>query len=146
MLTVMQIRDKCVAVSPPKPWYLISDVCHSAWVWPTALKLGCITNFDMLFLMMEFISLVDEIQFMLISSCHFCVRCYSSNSMNKMEKCYLQVGPGWFPPWNSFDPSPLFFSNKLFKILNSPRTFIFAKFPFSYTERDKVLFHCNKTT
>ena len=30
-------------------------------VWPTALKLGCITNFDMLFLVMGFISLVDEI-------------------------------------------------------------------------------------
>ena len=37
-------------------------------VWPTALKLGCLTNFDMLFLVMEFIYLVDEIQFLLISS------------------------------------------------------------------------------
>ena len=38
------------------------------------LKLGCITNFDMLFLMMGFISLVDEFQFiMLISSCHICI-------------------------------------------------------------------------
>ena len=36
-------------------------------VWPTALKLGCITNLDMLFLMMGFISLIDEIQFMLIN-------------------------------------------------------------------------------
>ena len=43
-------------------------------VWPTALKLGCITNLDMLFLIMGFISLVDEIQFMLISSCHICIR------------------------------------------------------------------------
>ena len=42
-------------------------VYHFACVWPTALKLGCIANFDMLFLMMGFISLVDEIQFMLIS-------------------------------------------------------------------------------
>ena len=42
--------------------------------WPTALKLGWITNFDMLFLVMEFISLVDEIQFMLISSRHICIR------------------------------------------------------------------------
>ena len=33
---------------------------------PTALKLGCVSNLDTLFLMMEFISLVDEIQFMLI--------------------------------------------------------------------------------
>ena len=38
-----------------------SNVYHSACVWPTALKLGCITNFDMLFLVMGFISLVDEI-------------------------------------------------------------------------------------
>ena len=30
-------------------------------VWPTALKLGCVTNFDMLFLVMGFISLVDAI-------------------------------------------------------------------------------------
>ena len=40
-LTVIQMRDKCMAVSPPK-----------AALWPTALKLGCITNFDMLFLVL----------------------------------------------------------------------------------------------
>ena len=34
--------------------------------WPTLLKLGRITNLDMLFLVMGFFSLVDEIQFMLI--------------------------------------------------------------------------------
>ena len=38
-----------------------SNVYHSACVWPTALKLGCITNFDILFLVMGFIYLVDEI-------------------------------------------------------------------------------------
>ena len=43
-------------------------------VWPTALKLGCVTNFDMLFLVLGFISLVDEIQFMLISSRHIRIR------------------------------------------------------------------------
>ena len=37
-------------------------------------ELGCITNFDMLFLVMGFIALVDEIQFMLISSRHICIR------------------------------------------------------------------------
>ena len=42
-------------------------------VWPTALKLGCITNLDMLFLVIEFISLIDEIQFMLISSRCICI-------------------------------------------------------------------------
>ena len=30
----------------------ISNVCHSTFVWPTFMKLGCITNFDMLFLVM----------------------------------------------------------------------------------------------
>ena len=43
-----------------------SNVCHSAAFWPTALKLGCIANFDMLSLVMGFISLVNEIQLMLI--------------------------------------------------------------------------------
>ena len=51
-----------------------SNVYHSTCVWPAALKLGCITNFDMLFLEMGIISLVDEIQFMLISSRHICIR------------------------------------------------------------------------
>ena len=32
-----------------------SNVCHSAAFWSTALKLGCITNFDMLFVVMGFI-------------------------------------------------------------------------------------------
>ena len=47
-----------------------SNVYHSTCVSPTVPELGCISNFDMLFLVMEFISLVDEIQFMLISSCY----------------------------------------------------------------------------
>ena len=47
-----------------------SNVCHSTAFWPTALKLGCITHFDMLSLVMWFISWVNEIQFMLISSRH----------------------------------------------------------------------------
>ena len=51
-----------------------SNVYHSACVWPKALKLGCVTNLDTLFLMMGFISLVDEIQLMLISSGHICIR------------------------------------------------------------------------
>ena len=53
-----------------------SNVYHFACVWPTALKLGCITNFDTLFLVMGFISLVDEIQSMLISSRHICIRSF----------------------------------------------------------------------
>ena len=51
-----------------------SNVCHYAAFWPTALKLDCITNFDMLFLVMGFISLIDEIQFMLISNRHIRIR------------------------------------------------------------------------
>ena len=35
---------------------------------------GCVTNFDMLFLVMGFISFVDEIQYMQISSCYICIR------------------------------------------------------------------------
>ena len=42
------------------------NVYHFACVCCTALKLGCITNFEVLFLVMGLISLVDEIQFMLI--------------------------------------------------------------------------------
>ena len=45
-----------------------SNVYHFVCVRPRALKLGCCSNFDMLFLVMGFISLVDQIQFMLINS------------------------------------------------------------------------------
>ena len=47
---------------------------HPACVWSTALKLGCITNLDMLFLVIGFISLVDESHIMLISSRQICIR------------------------------------------------------------------------
>ena len=49
-------------------------------VWPTAMKLGCVTNFDTLFLMMGFISLVDEFQFMLISNRHICIMSIGNNT------------------------------------------------------------------
>ena len=55
-----------------------SNVYHFACVWHTALKLRCI-NFDMLFLVMGFLFLVDEIQFMLISSHHICIRSIDVN-------------------------------------------------------------------
>ena len=54
------------------------NVCHSACIWSAALKLGYLTNLDMLFLVMGFISLIDEIQFMLISSRHICIRSINS--------------------------------------------------------------------
>ena len=56
-----------------------SNVYHFTCVWPTALKLGCITNFAMLLLVIGFIYLVDEIQFMLISSHHICIKVYSND-------------------------------------------------------------------
>ena len=40
---------------------------------PTALQLGCVNNFDMLFFVMGLIPWIDEIKFMLISSRHFCI-------------------------------------------------------------------------
>ena len=54
-------------------------------VWPTALKLGYITNLDRFFLVMGFISLVDEIQFILISSRHICIRFIAHNSTTKLD-------------------------------------------------------------
>ena len=71
----LKIRDKYMTVSHGLTdcctFFSLSlsfffNVCHSVGVWPTALKLGCVTNFDMLFLVMGFISLVDEIKVMLI--------------------------------------------------------------------------------
>ena len=47
-------------------YFRVFQMSTISCVWPTALKLGCIANFDMVFLVMGFISLVDEIQFMLI--------------------------------------------------------------------------------
>ena len=35
-----------MVVSLPMPGF--SNVCHSVCVWPTALKLGCVTNLDTL--------------------------------------------------------------------------------------------------
>ena len=63
-----------------------SNVCHSAAFWPTALKLGCITNFDMLSLVMRFIYLANEIQFILISSRHI-----SNRSMGKVNKLHWKI-------------------------------------------------------
>ena len=57
----------------PLSYFGFSDVYHFAYVWPTALNLA-VTNFDMLFLVMGVHSLVNEIQFMLISSLHICIR------------------------------------------------------------------------
>ena len=55
-------------------YFRVFQVLTISCVWPTALKLGCVTNLDTLFLMMGFIYLIDEIQFMLISSRHVCIR------------------------------------------------------------------------
>ena len=68
-----------------------SDVYHSACAWPTALKLGCVTNLHM----MGFISLIDEIQFMLISSRHICVRFMESAKKRKSEPNSANLWSRW---------------------------------------------------
>ena len=75
-------RQKCMVVSLPMPdchtfcllFSCFSNEYHSVYVWSTALKLGYVNTFDTLFLVMGFISLVDEIQFRLISNLHICIR------------------------------------------------------------------------
>ena len=57
-------RRQKYGVSSPKPYchkFVSYFRVHSACVWPTALKLASIANFGMHFLVMGFISLVDEI-------------------------------------------------------------------------------------
>ena len=62
-----------MVVSLPMPdWFFQMSTIPR--VWPTALKLGRVINLDTLFLVMGFLSLVDEIQFMLISSRHICIK------------------------------------------------------------------------
>ena len=65
--TFKKIRDKCMVVGPPKPDYHtcllflgFSNVCHFTCIWPRALKLGCITSVDMLFLTNGFSCLFYE--------------------------------------------------------------------------------------
>ena len=55
-----------MVVGPPKPDYHTTFTC----IWPRALKLRCVTNVDMLFLMNGFICLFYENKFMLISGSH----------------------------------------------------------------------------
>ena len=56
---------------------LIFVFFNSACVWPTALKLGCVINIDMLFLVMGFISLIDKILCLtVVNTCHY-LRSYS---------------------------------------------------------------------
>ena len=64
------------------------NVYHFACVWPTALKLGRITNVDMLFLTMRFISLFYENKFMLISGSHVWNR----------SVLYVHLPIGYTPP------------------------------------------------
>ena len=60
-----------MVVGPPKPDYhtfVFSNVCHFTCIWSRALKLGCITNVNMLFLTNGFIGLFYENKFMLVSA------------------------------------------------------------------------------
>ena len=78
-----------------------SNVCLSAAFWPTALKLGCITNFEILSLVMGLISLDNEIQFMLISSRHISNRSMArtslTNECNITIELQLTSGKGVMP-------------------------------------------------
>ena len=66
-----QTNPSLTVIHCPFSWGF-SNVFHSTCVRPTAPKLGCVTNFDMLFLLMGFIWFVGEIKFMpIISTCHF---------------------------------------------------------------------------
>ena len=49
-------------------FWIFSNVCHFVCVWPTALKLGCITNFNMDFLVIMEFMLFFKMKFVLISS------------------------------------------------------------------------------
>ena len=85
-----------------------SNVYHFTCVWPTALKLGCIANFDMLFLVMGFISLVDEIQFLLYMLWHLAFKpetnesainkCFSKQPINKQFLLYMLYGSSFSIP------------------------------------------------
>ena len=110
-----------------------SNDYHSTCVWPTALKLGCFTNFDMLFLVMGFISLVDEIQFMLISS-HICIR-----SMNKRFSC-VETAPTFEHQWVHSGVSAYI---SFFFFYDSPTLcHIFCREPNSHGESTHAAFCC----
>ena len=56
-----KMRDKRMVVSHLSLIFEFSNVYHSACVWPSTLKLGCVSNLDTLFLVMGLISLVESI-------------------------------------------------------------------------------------
>ena len=66
-----------MVVGPPKPDY---HTFVSYFRIPRALKLGCITNVDMLFLTNGFICLFYENKFMLISGGHISNRSINDKS------------------------------------------------------------------
>ena len=80
-----KIRDKCMVVRVDWLPYIcllfsgFSNVCHFTCIWPRALKLGCITNVDMLFLTMGFICFFYVNKLMLISGGHI-----SNRSMTEL--------------------------------------------------------------
>ena len=66
------------------------NVCHFTCIWPRALKLGCITNIDMLFLVMGFICLFYENKFMLISGRHISNRSIGGVHIAKHSSCFCK--------------------------------------------------------
>ena len=58
-----------------------------------SLKLGCVTDIDMLVLVTGLISLVDEIQFMLISSRHICLQLCDHFLQTTFYNSFIKMAP-----------------------------------------------------
>ena len=78
--------------------YIFSNVCHFVCVWTTARKLGCITNLDMLFLVM--FSLIDAIQFLLRARSSGTIpEWISSRHLHKFYMYARKTELGWWLKW-----------------------------------------------
>ena len=75
-----------------------SDVCHSACVWPTAwLKLGCVTNFDMLFRTMGIVCL----NLINLLSRHTCSTKVSNSANTRIKHTTVKSKPGQIRKWTN---------------------------------------------
>ena len=103
---------------------VFSNVYHFTCIWPRALKLGCMTNVDMLFLTTGFICLSDENKFMLISSGHTFI---SNRSVWSVRRTYWEILP--FFVWRKW----LRFKNQPSPWLQTPEHFLKHHFETSVT-------------
>ena len=78
-----------------------SNVCHFTCVWPSSESFY-VTYVDTLFPVMGFISLIDEIQFMLISSCHICIRSIHVYETGQLCHSPIILQRKWLSSWGSF--------------------------------------------